>query len=335
MDALPKKRIDWIDMAKGYGMILVIYGHIIFSSNSLPLYMIFSFHMPLFFFLSGYVFSNRRPFNDFIRNKEKTLLLPVFGYGSVIIIFMLLFYRPTNISDFFIANIIRLLLQYRFVSLWFLSSLFVVDFIFYALLSTKRYPISIKVSLVVITGIFYYYFGGQALAYSVDTAPIALIFFYAGYIFKQKNLAENIKILKYRPLLFPLALVLFCLGNYYIFYGGYKFFDMNTCTYPLPLLSIIDAFLGIYLLIIISQLFNIKIIKYIGKNTIIFLGLHNFVIMPVLQLYIDNDLLLLLCTTMTILVLCYIKNFIKDKIILMYSASNKIHHLDTLNDIQK
>ena len=48
-----EKRISWIDMTKGYGVLLVIIGHMyIFNLSS----WIYSFHMPLFLFISGYVF---------------------------------------------------------------------------------------------------------------------------------------------------------------------------------------------------------------------------------------------------------------------------------------
>lgn len=61
------KRLDWIDKAKGIGIILVVYGHVargIFNAG-IPMNeksfgiidsVIYSFHMPLFFFLSGFFF---------------------------------------------------------------------------------------------------------------------------------------------------------------------------------------------------------------------------------------------------------------------------------------
>lgn len=44
------KRVEWIDIAKGITMFLVILGHSVFGALR---GMIFSFHMPLFFILSG------------------------------------------------------------------------------------------------------------------------------------------------------------------------------------------------------------------------------------------------------------------------------------------
>lgn len=54
------QRIDWIDTAKGLCMLLVIVGHTLPYSNLLRNF-IFSFHMPAFFFLTGY--TARRPDN--------------------------------------------------------------------------------------------------------------------------------------------------------------------------------------------------------------------------------------------------------------------------------
>ena len=53
------KRIEWIDMAKGIGIILVIMGHISFRPESLNVWLC-SFHMPLFFFLSGLTYNSTK-----------------------------------------------------------------------------------------------------------------------------------------------------------------------------------------------------------------------------------------------------------------------------------
>ena len=47
-----QKRIDWLDIAKGIAILCIIIGHS-FGKNRIGVF-IFSFHMPLFFILSGY-----------------------------------------------------------------------------------------------------------------------------------------------------------------------------------------------------------------------------------------------------------------------------------------
>ncbi len=67
--------IDWVNSAKGIGVILVVLGHLLYKSNlSLLNRWIYSFHMPLFFVLAGYVQSTVRP--GFLRRRVKQLVVP-------------------------------------------------------------------------------------------------------------------------------------------------------------------------------------------------------------------------------------------------------------------
>ena len=76
-------RIEWIDIAKGLGLIFLIYGHI---ANNLFTQWIYTFHSPLFFFLSGFLFSSRKNFNDFLISKTNSLLIPYLFLGIPMII---------------------------------------------------------------------------------------------------------------------------------------------------------------------------------------------------------------------------------------------------------
>ena len=51
------KRIEWIDIAKGIGIILVVIGHI--SQIKVLNDIIYSFHMPLFFIISWYLYKRK------------------------------------------------------------------------------------------------------------------------------------------------------------------------------------------------------------------------------------------------------------------------------------
>jgi fucose 4-O-acetylase-like acetyltransferase len=82
-------RLDWVDYSKGIGIILVVFGHVwrgLYSASlplSAPLYefvdaFIYSFHMPLFFFLSDY-FAERSaniPAVRFLTDKTASILYP-------------------------------------------------------------------------------------------------------------------------------------------------------------------------------------------------------------------------------------------------------------------
>ena len=70
-----KKRIELIDISKGIGIILVIMGHTIALRYSQWLY---TFHLPLFFLLSGLVY-NANKYNRYtvlLRQKSNQILWP-------------------------------------------------------------------------------------------------------------------------------------------------------------------------------------------------------------------------------------------------------------------
>jgi len=95
-----KNRILFVDATKGIAMLLVIFAHTLTGEGTSALFrgIVYSFHMPLFFILSGYTMKHSTDFNGFIKKKlvlAKKLLLPgvllffawviievIRGYGS-------------------------------------------------------------------------------------------------------------------------------------------------------------------------------------------------------------------------------------------------------------
>lgn len=82
---ISKQRIDYIDIFRAFGIILMIMGHIGFGS--LFDRWIHIFHMPMFFVISGF-FYRQQSFGNLIRSRAKSLLIPYFVFG----IFHLLLY---------------------------------------------------------------------------------------------------------------------------------------------------------------------------------------------------------------------------------------------------
>lgn len=134
-----KKRLDYIDIAKGIGIILVILGHRNVSQNIKQF--IYAFHMPLFFMLSGYLFKYKNQgFGRFIKAKAKSLLVPflffTFLAGMLQILINLVFSQNGTVSS------LEILLDMFYlrgkvspnVFLWFLMVLFIVEVFFYLFL---------------------------------------------------------------------------------------------------------------------------------------------------------------------------------------------------------
>lgn len=138
-----KAREDWIDALKGWGMILIVVGHV-WSLSDVPVwYMwIFSFHVPLFFFAAGLTL---RPADTapatFLRRRVFTLLVPYIVYALLGYVFYLLGYAAAQIAGKTVAQfeygLWRPLLGVFYASvgdgllvnspLWFLPALFIAQ----------------------------------------------------------------------------------------------------------------------------------------------------------------------------------------------------------------
>ena len=92
-----KKKIDWLAVLQGFSMLLVVIGHV--SLTNLPgdpttpiatgiERTIYTFHMPLFIFISGWLFfytciGKQKRYRDVIVAKIKRLVVPFFAFTLV------------------------------------------------------------------------------------------------------------------------------------------------------------------------------------------------------------------------------------------------------------
>lgn len=87
MHADASRRIPWVDAARGLGMALVFLGHSLqsaapYSAAAADLFrLLYSFHVPFFFVLSGCVTHLDRPFPGYAKTLLLRLLLPVLFFG--------------------------------------------------------------------------------------------------------------------------------------------------------------------------------------------------------------------------------------------------------------
>ena len=133
----PQKRSELIDICKGIGILCVYYGHTAVG-GTLPSRMIFSFHMPLFFMISGALFDIDK-INNFkwlLIKVTRNLLIPYCFFE--IIGYMarrdasLLWHRPVH-------EIVRLLHGTGYAeSTWFLMCLASVQIVAWAYLRYSK-----------------------------------------------------------------------------------------------------------------------------------------------------------------------------------------------------
>ncbi len=128
-------RIQWIDIARCFAIVAVYIGHYGVITGNIHSF-IFSFHVPLFFFLSGCTenLSKELPFVKYAIKKAKQLLIPALFF---IIINQFISLLQGGSFDSFIHNItlsactgaIRNSIYAG--DMWFLTCLFVVQILFY------------------------------------------------------------------------------------------------------------------------------------------------------------------------------------------------------------
>ena len=280
------KRIDWIDMAKGYGMIAVIISHLCLGPLKLWLY---TFHMPLFFFLSGYVFSNKDSFVVFLKKKSRSLLLPYFSLGIPMVLFTVLFtvYKNTFSVEETIGLIKAFIIQKRVWTLWYIACLFFLNIIFYLITTfvKRKAVVGIIAGLCAVGGLCYYRAGGLALPWNIDACFTALPFFFGGYALKL-NLDRAESILKKKYAGFILFVVF---GGVNVVFGALniltteKGLEMFYNEYANPVFTYISAFAGVFAVIIFSRFFTLKPIRYIGENSLVYYAWHQTIMIPVTE----------------------------------------------------
>lgn len=132
---MEKNRLEYFDLAKGIGIFLVILGHITYISQPLRIW-IFSFHMPLFFIISGMLIYYKREDSlnsrELIKKKAKSLLIPYFFF-SILTIFadicLLLLFQVGNWERIW-QNCFYTCSFYGISTLWFLPALFLGENLF-------------------------------------------------------------------------------------------------------------------------------------------------------------------------------------------------------------
>jgi fucose 4-O-acetylase-like acetyltransferase len=70
-------RLDWLDAAKGLGIVLVVIGHV-WTSGALR-DDIYAFHMPFFFLVAGYV-AKPAPMGEFLKRQWTAMIIPYFAF---------------------------------------------------------------------------------------------------------------------------------------------------------------------------------------------------------------------------------------------------------------
>lgn len=281
--AINKNRIAWIDIAKGIAILLVIIGHCPQIGSPL-ISIIFSFHMPLFFILSGYTFRAARSKDELLLHLKKNIKHLYFPVIIILIFWMFISLYQIGRID---LSIIKLLLRdgismiywglgddynghLRIGIPWFLISLFWSKLIIDVLsVYFKKQDVFYLIIFIAILGL-YLSVNKIILIQGMTTNFISVFFIYIGMLWKQ----FEPQISKYSQLIFIVCLPLWLYPALNI-----QFINMAAWSYPQNILTIIESMAGSFsVCCICKSISEKKILSYpfmaLGAQTMIIFSVH-------------------------------------------------------------
>lgn len=272
---MENQRLLWADQTKGIGIFLMVYAH------NFPIfeYYIYTFHMPLFFFVAG-MFHPKKSSSESIVKRAKTILIPYFLWGSILYLFWLFIGRYygdssnmglsplNNFIGVFYAQGDNAFMNWG-IPMWFLPCIFVTFCLFTVIRTIPKQITQISISIVLIClGFLYSHFYTFKLPWSIDVACVSLIFYVVGFYLK-----DVIKNLKYKHILTSL-LIISLVHFSFVFLNSIKV-DMYRSIYGNQLLFVLNGLSGTLMVILILKLFKFPdFLAYLGKHTLVLLALH-------------------------------------------------------------
>ena len=278
----PRQRVDYIDISKGIGILLVVLGHLVALDSPIER-TIYSFHMPFFFIVSGlFAGVEKADFKTYFVKKFKRLFLTyVFVYivGIAVSYAVPFFNNPSPqellygflCNDGYDAGVVHV------GATWFLPCLFFVSVFFWLFHHAFRRSHWIARVLVLMGMVLSpmafrdWIYPRVSVPFKLDVAFAALPLFALGYY--AKDILFRLKEIKwYRRI----GLALFCLAVVVYLPQKYIWVGMVNNDYGGDyFVYVFDALCGATLLLTVSTfLEKSRLLRYAGKNTLFILAYH-------------------------------------------------------------
>ena len=268
------RRNPTIDIARGIGIILVVLGHswTVLQEKGELFRVIYSFHLPLFFFLSGLFLKDAGSLASFALSRADVLLKPYFAVLLLLGISEMLAPQAVPVAGttplaYFTGVLFGTAPTIAWTPLWFLPHLFVASVLAMALLrATRNFPrrptalwlLACALLAAGVGGIDWFWqtntgealrFMGQqqlpGLPWSLDLLLVTTPFMLSGYLLGKPVAAMRFSLFKFAAA----ALAFTALHTY----SG-ETMDLNLRVYGNPVISTLQAALGIYLVLSVSML---------------------------------------------------------------------------------
>ncbi len=262
-------RLFWVDYARGLGIILVVYGHVLSGIYNADLgispsfyvfthNVIYSFHMPLFFFLSGlFVHQSlvKRGVQKFFVDKARFILYPYLIWsllkGGIKIALLNFTNESAELSD---------LLAIWYLPLghfWFLYVLVLMYIVYAVSLQIRMFYLQ----MLVVASLVLFFFPIDLKIASLDQFSANFLFFVFGVIYQKYSLDKlvNKKSFLYASVLIP---CLFLTGAIFTFSKLNGLYSLHPAmVLPLSLMGIAAV---VYISKYLAEKETLRVIKIFG-----------------------------------------------------------------------
>ncbi|WP_052063416.1 acyltransferase family protein [Nitrincola sp. A-D6] len=264
-----KPEYNWIDYAKGIGIVLVVYGHVVRGLMNADLLehpffelidsIIYTFHMPIFFFISGYLF--------YISLLKKKLCVVAFKkIDSIVYVYLVWSVMQTllesSLSSYTngsanFVDMYKIGIHPR-AQFWFLYALFLIVIVFSICLKIfgkKTGYVSIFIGLFIYLINSYYLNGFMLWMLCAHFIYFALGYVLAGFYIKINNGVIAYDNYQLRAITLISFFMFMCAQYYFHGYYDYRYFNRGFFSLFIALVSLgFVIFLSIYMSRSVSKL---------------------------------------------------------------------------------
>lgn len=292
-------RLLWVDALKGFCIILVILGHM--QIPELVRKFIFSFHMPIFFLISGYLAKHEGvSLKEMFVKRMNSLLVPYVIYSSII-----------SVAWYFCGKSVPFGSIIRMDGIgvtWFLISIFLAETLG-RIIQTASNGSVFKLVLFSVLLLVMSYYGKELKFFSLKSLFPATILWLIGNEVKKSQL---LKICHGRNVLVCCLVPILC-GCFFCFLN--ERVDMANGQYGNMVFFFLAAILISVSLLCLFYRLNIKasILVYFGRRSLLYMMWHTIVPMCILLIFArigvdvnDNLLLKIGCRAINLIVVAVI-----------------------------
>ena len=287
------KRIAWIDEIKGLMLLIVVIEHVGLIPHYLNYPIVYwgSMAMPCYFALSGYLYSTKREFREFLARKSQSLLLP---YVCLSIVLLLL---DHNLYFGDTSKVVAQNLHKAFIEctstgkgtpLWFVLTLYWMEILNYWLVKKIKSPEYVMMLIGVLFSVIakLLYDNGTQLSFNLNSFFASYIFFAFGFCLKKRNVIENILAKLSTTKVCTLSLGMACAGGVIVGLNP-NMGGVLRGTIPNYISFYAFGILSILITFLLARFFKTAnwLFLFIARNGMTILGFHAYV-----QIYCINAL---------------------------------------------